>query len=138
MARTITEAQGNGQAVEVEAVDDSTQSPTAEVAKTRTRKPRESASDKAIGDIKQLLKLKLQLQQEQEQVVSTKPAIEKLFTSASLTTEEVQNILKGLDLLGEYLSLKQQFQEAKDRASKAALALFEEAELPPDAAFELD
>ncbi|MBC8120763.1 MAG: hypothetical protein H7Y22_02865 [Gemmatimonadaceae bacterium] len=84
MARNTTEAQDNRQVMEV--VDSFTQEPTSEVApKTRTRKPRESATDKAISDIRELLNLKLKLQKEQEQVALIKPSIEKLLTSVDIT-----------------------------------------------------
>ncbi|UFP97172.1 hypothetical protein [Gloeobacter morelensis] len=123
--------QDNGQtaaAIKEPAQDSATEA----TPNTRARKPRESQTDRAIREVKELLKLKLQVQKDQEQIGLIRPTIEKLFSCADITEEEAQNILVRLDQLEHCLTRKEQYRVAKEKA-KAAFALFDEAEIQPEA-----
>lgn len=102
----------------------------------RQRKSRETDTERAIKEIKNLVSLKLQVQQLRQQAVDIKDSLTKLFSDAEISQEEAQQLLQEIDTLAEYVELKRSYLAAREKA-KPALALLEECEMQEDEVLEL-
>lgn len=119
------------------ATEPSTQeTPPPSTSAQRPRKSRETDTERAIKEIKNLVSLKLQVQQLRKQAVDIKDSLTKLFSDAEITQEEAQQLLQEIDTLAEYVELKRSYLAAREKA-KPALALLEECEMQEDEVLEL-
>ncbi|MBC8122550.1 MAG: hypothetical protein H7Y22_12005 [Gemmatimonadaceae bacterium] len=110
--------------------------PSPSTSSQRQRKSRETDTERAIKEIKNLVSLKLQVQQLRKQAVDVKDSLTKLFSDAEITQEEAQQLLQEIDTLAEYVELKRSYLAARQKA-KPALVLLEECEMQEDEVLEL-
>ncbi|MBW4697707.1 MAG: hypothetical protein KME03_07385 [Aphanocapsa lilacina HA4352-LM1] len=125
----------NGMQAEASAVP--TNPGVTELSKSRQRQPQENNTEKAIKEIKNLVSLKLKVQQSRKQVVGVREAIGRLFSDDELAEAEAQQLLEQIDALGDYIKLRQQYRQAREKA-RPALALLEESEISEDEILEFN
>ena len=108
-----------------------------ESAAKRQGKSRETNTEKAIKEIKNLVTLKLKVQQYRKEAAPVKGSLGKLFSNEEITDEEADQLLRQIDVLAEYIRLKQNYVAAREKA-RPALSLLEESEVSEDEVLEFE
>lgn len=112
--------------------------PAAEAAPKRRQRPvHENSTEKAIKEIKQLVTLKLDVQRLREQATAVRQGLGVLFSDEDIAAEQAEQLLAGIETLAEYVRLKRQYREARERA-RPALALLDESEVGEDEILEFN
>lgn len=106
-------------------------------ATKRQGKSRETNTEKAIKEIKNLVTLKLKVQQYRKEAAPVKGSLGKLFSNEEITDEEAEQLLRQIDVLAEYIRLKQNYVAAREKA-RPALSLLEESEVSEDEVLEFE